>query len=153
MVTDDHLPPRNIFPKPQPNNVDLITVPACSKCNEGSSRDDEEFKLYISLKSGMEKPHCLKLHKSTKRTIQHNSNLKKRLIKDSTNFFFPIHKTESTNKLFYKNLIQNLFCGFQKKSFVGCILSILAVHCLKRQNVIFGSVKCSTIKASRSYLD
>jgi hypothetical protein len=93
MVTDDHVPPRNIFPKPRPNNVNLITVPTCSKCNGGSSRDDEEFKLYISLKSGMEAPHCRKLHESTRRTIQHNSSLKKRLINGSTKFFLPNPKT------------------------------------------------------------
>ncbi len=94
MVTDDHLPPRNIFPKPQPNDVNLITVPACSKCNGGSSRDDEEFKLYISLKSGMEKSHCRKLHDSTKKTIQHNSRLKNQLLENSTNLYLPNPETK-----------------------------------------------------------
>lgn len=37
----DHLPPKNIFPNPRPTN--LITVPACSKCNQGDSKDDEYF--------------------------------------------------------------------------------------------------------------
>ncbi len=93
VVTDDHLPPRNIFPKPQPCDIDLITVPACRSCNGGSSKDDEEFKLFISLKSGMEEPHCKKLHTSTKSTIRHNNRLKKHLVKDSTDFFLPNPET------------------------------------------------------------
>lgn len=38
-VTRDHVPPKGLFSKPRPNN--LITVPACEKCNGGSNLDDE----------------------------------------------------------------------------------------------------------------
>ncbi len=41
-ATRDHVPPRCIFPKPPPNDDDLITVPSCKKC-QGSSKDDEYF--------------------------------------------------------------------------------------------------------------
>jgi len=39
--TSDHVPPRSFFPKPRPN--DLITVPACLKCNQGAGKDEEYF--------------------------------------------------------------------------------------------------------------
>jgi hypothetical protein len=48
-TTRDHIPPKAIFPKPRPT---LITVPACQKCNLGSSRDDENFRNYLSLHVG-----------------------------------------------------------------------------------------------------
>lgn len=44
-VTDDHVPPKTIFAQPRPNN--LITVPACRKCNESFSKDDEYFRLKL----------------------------------------------------------------------------------------------------------
>jgi len=46
-VTDDHAPPRNIFPKPRPS--DLITVPACLNCNASTSKDEEYFRLKLCL--------------------------------------------------------------------------------------------------------
>ena len=39
--TVDHVPPRNIFPSPRPNN--LITVPACDVCNNKYAKDEEYF--------------------------------------------------------------------------------------------------------------
>ena len=44
--TDDHVPPKTIFPKPRPN--DLITVPSCAECNTGDSKDDEYFRLTMA---------------------------------------------------------------------------------------------------------
>jgi hypothetical protein len=44
-ISDDHLPPQNLFPLPRPNN--LITVPSCDKCNSGASKDDEYFRLWL----------------------------------------------------------------------------------------------------------
>lgn len=46
-VTRDHVPPRNVFPPPRPN--DLITVPACFKCNSATSKDDEYFRLKLCM--------------------------------------------------------------------------------------------------------
>jgi hypothetical protein len=40
----DHVPPRNLFPKPRPR---LITVPSCATHNQGSSEDDEYFRLSL----------------------------------------------------------------------------------------------------------
>jgi hypothetical protein len=40
-ITQDHIPPKSFFPKPRPSN--LITVPACKKCNQGFEKDEELF--------------------------------------------------------------------------------------------------------------
>ena len=42
----DHVPPKSLFPKPAPSN--LITVPACSLCNRGFSKDEEYFRTIVS---------------------------------------------------------------------------------------------------------
>jgi hypothetical protein len=42
--TADHVPPRNIFPKPRPR---LITVPSCRACNEGFASNDEYLRLIL----------------------------------------------------------------------------------------------------------
>jgi hypothetical protein len=50
-ITEDHVPPRNLFAKPRPNN--LIKVPSCYKChgeNKQVSQDDEYFRLMLTLR-------------------------------------------------------------------------------------------------------
>ncbi|MFQ6028426.1 MAG: hypothetical protein ACE5Q6_13115 [Dehalococcoidia bacterium] len=46
-MTNDHVPPRNIFPKPRP--INLITVPACDSCNSSTSKDDEYFRMMLCM--------------------------------------------------------------------------------------------------------
>ena len=46
-LTSDHLPPKNLFPKPKPTN--LITVPCCASCNGGFSKLDEQFRVFVSM--------------------------------------------------------------------------------------------------------
>lgn len=41
-TTDDHIPPQTIFGENKPK--DMIEVPACKKCNNGASQDDEYFR-------------------------------------------------------------------------------------------------------------
>jgi len=48
-ITDDHIPPRNLFPTPRPNN--LIAVPSCLSCDHGASLDDEYFRLMVRLRA------------------------------------------------------------------------------------------------------
>src|SRR5664279_4245732 len=38
--TSDHTPPLCLLPKPWPGNVQVMTVPACSKCNGEFSQDE-----------------------------------------------------------------------------------------------------------------
>jgi len=51
-LTRDHVPPKAIFSKPLPSN--LITVPACAKCNNAASNDDEYFRLSLQVRDQME---------------------------------------------------------------------------------------------------
>jgi hypothetical protein len=39
--TNDHVPPKCLFPRPRPS--DLITVPSCLACNQGAGADEEYF--------------------------------------------------------------------------------------------------------------
>ena len=48
-LTKDHIPPKNLFPKPRPNT--LLKIPGCKECNEGTSKDDEYFRLMLSMRS------------------------------------------------------------------------------------------------------
>jgi hypothetical protein len=47
-ITYDHVPPQNIFGSPKPSN--LIKVPSCFKCNNDASKDDEYFRLTLSMR-------------------------------------------------------------------------------------------------------
>ena len=46
-ITREHIPPRGIFPERIRATAQLITVPACATCNEGSSLDDEYFRTAL----------------------------------------------------------------------------------------------------------
>lgn len=51
LITDDHIPPKNLFSKPRPSN--LIKIPSCNKChgqNNQVSKDDEYFRLMVTLR-------------------------------------------------------------------------------------------------------
>ncbi len=43
-TTEDHVPPKNLFPS---NTTGLIKVPACLSCNNDSSKDDEFFRCVL----------------------------------------------------------------------------------------------------------
>lgn len=45
-LTKDHVPPKNLFPKPRPSG--LITVACCHDCNNRFSKHDEYFRLVVS---------------------------------------------------------------------------------------------------------
>lgn len=61
-LTKDHIPPKNLFPKPRPSN--LMTVPCCNDCNGSFSLDDEYIQVMFSIR--------IDVHK--KDTIQKNWN-------------------------------------------------------------------------------
>ena len=44
-LTHDHIPPRNLFPKPRPS--DMLTVPCCEPCRRGWSKDDEYLRVVV----------------------------------------------------------------------------------------------------------
>jgi hypothetical protein len=78
-MTLDHIPPRSIFPRPRPS--DLITVPACGECNGGSSPNDEEFKVGLSLLAGVDSPETRALwDQGAMRTLAHNKRLHREIM-------------------------------------------------------------------------
>ncbi len=50
-LTADHVPPKNLFPSPRPSN--LLTVPACGKCNSSFEKDDEYFRLTLIMREDL----------------------------------------------------------------------------------------------------
>lgn len=77
--TRDHIPPRSIFLPPRPDN--LVTVPACRDCNNGSSKYDERFKMYLAMHVAMHSKKGERLFKTALRTFNHNKKLKKKILK------------------------------------------------------------------------
>lgn len=71
-TTVEHVPPRGFF---KGLSGQFRTVPACGSCNNGSSKDDEELRLYISLQIGKQTEGAKVLwekgaHKSVLRSSQ-----------------------------------------------------------------------------------
>lgn len=94
-TTRDHIPPKSIFPKPRPD--DLITVPACSTCNNGDSDFDERFKVYSNLHVLRNEKNWEELFESTiAPTINHNKRLKKDILAGAKDVML---ETKSGNKL------------------------------------------------------
>lgn len=52
-LTTDHIPPKNLFPKPRPST--LITVKSCKSCNLETSKDDQYFGLVLTMMDGLGK--------------------------------------------------------------------------------------------------
>lgn len=52
--TSDHTPPRCLLPKKLPNNVQAMTIPACSACNGGYSADEMRVAAIVSTVSFMQ---------------------------------------------------------------------------------------------------
>lgn len=68
-ITRDHIPPRNLFQKPRPQN--LITVPCCEDCRGGWSADDEYFRLAVTVNSNAEgNPNAMKNHEVILRSLR-----------------------------------------------------------------------------------
>ena len=89
-VTDDHIPPRSIFPKQNRKDVNLITVPACLCCNNGAKDDDEEFKVFVSMCVGRDGQTRNQLLESVVRTIAKNQRLKRKIIERTAEPFTPL---------------------------------------------------------------
>lgn len=67
-TTDDHVPPRNIFPK---DTLGLITVPACFNCNNDASKDDEFFRNVLVNDDRIEKnPEAEEIVTTNERSLQ-----------------------------------------------------------------------------------
>jgi hypothetical protein len=67
-LTNDHVPPKCLFPPAEREH--LVTVPACQKCNSGFSKDDEYFRLMLSVRIDLpENDATAYIQDSTKRSL------------------------------------------------------------------------------------
>lgn len=72
-TTMDHVPPKALFLPPRPT---LITVPACEACNGGASGAEEEFRVYVSAKNGVDTAASIDFWKNGGfRTVKNNNRL------------------------------------------------------------------------------
>lgn len=81
-TTSDHIPPQGIYPKPRDNDIQFNTVPACSDCNGGTSQEDEEFKVAISLGTSLGRADDGRLVDWVAKTIAHNKKLGKHVLEN-----------------------------------------------------------------------
>lgn len=67
--TDDHVPPKNLFPKPRPSN--LVTVRSCDNCNCGAKKDDEYFRDILVFREDVGETEAgAKLWETVKRSLR-----------------------------------------------------------------------------------
>lgn len=92
-ITNDHVPPKNIFSGPRPN--DLITIPACERCNRDASKDEEYFRLKLCMSQQLgNNVDANKIRETIFRSLNRSeaSGLKSRFLSDS----YPIKLTTSS---------------------------------------------------------
>ena len=73
-VSEDHVPPRNLFPL---NRTNLVTVPACHEHNGKRSGLDEDFRNYVATHIGDDTPDAQELLRRTARGAQRNKKLRR----------------------------------------------------------------------------
>src|ERR1700738_767191 len=73
-VSDDHVPPKNLFPA---NRKNLITVPACDEHNGKRSDLDEEFRNYIATHIGDDTSNARALLEKTFRGVKRNKKIQR----------------------------------------------------------------------------
>jgi hypothetical protein len=80
-TTRDHVPPKAIFHEPYPNN--LITVPACAKCNNEGSKFDAELRVVIGMHTARDSPSGdLFWSKYALRTLARNNRLRTQILEN-----------------------------------------------------------------------
>jgi hypothetical protein len=79
-TTEDHVPPQSLYTPPLPGN--LVTVPACSICNNGASDDDEVFRNELSIMAGSfgESANAAERLKTSLRGIRRNKATLRRMV-------------------------------------------------------------------------
>jgi hypothetical protein len=94
-TTDDHIPPQNLYPKPRDNIINLNTVPACTQCNNGSSKDDEVFKLVIGLDTGAYQNDPQKIIDSIASTVGNNQRIANQIFSTAARVFTSLQEPNS----------------------------------------------------------
>jgi hypothetical protein len=82
-TTKDHIPPKCLYPTPRDNGINLNTVPACNKCNNGSASDDEIFKVIIGIDTGEHQKEPEKVAQSLKKTIDGSKDINTNVLNSS----------------------------------------------------------------------
>jgi len=77
-TTVDHVPPKTFFPRPAPSN--LITLPACHKCNTAYSKDEEYLRNNVVIASNPEQTKG-ELWGRTKRGIRRRPALRADMVR------------------------------------------------------------------------
>jgi hypothetical protein len=67
-LTRDHIPPKSLFAKPLP--PDLITVGCCFECNNDPSKDDEYFRLALSIRYDVDRSQAKDAAESALRSLR-----------------------------------------------------------------------------------
>lgn len=139
-VTDDHVPPKNLF-KGFPDN-ELIKVPSCLSCNNNSSKDDEYFRAFIIPQEDIAShPQAQKLNKIVRKKFDESEKkgLEIRMTSQlyTKDIFTPTGIYLGERNLIYpeysridstlKKIIKGLFFHLMKKPFPSEIFHIAVV--------------------------
>jgi 5-methylcytosine-specific restriction endonuclease McrA len=118
----DHIPPQSLYPKPRKPNLQLHAVPSCEECNNPASRDDEIFKVIISVDTAEERLETTGLQDSLTRTLSHNDRLAKELFEKAKKVYLdrgkgiaePLMKVKMEFEA-YRNVVQRMIRGLYWK--------------------------------------
>jgi hypothetical protein len=86
-VTADHVPPKNLFSTPYPDN--MWTVPACDECNSKKfSKDDEYFMHWLTISDKAKGHHDrdINIHKVIRGLIRQESERYKKSLLSNISF-------------------------------------------------------------------
>ena len=79
-LTKEHLPQKALYPKELRKTIpNLHTVKACESCNNGSSENDEVFKVFIGFMANL---NGNTLFNSVSKTLEKNHKLKRSLLEN-----------------------------------------------------------------------
>lgn len=82
-TTDDHIPPKSLYPPPRDNDINLNTVPACTQCNNGASVDDEIFKVLVGIDTGNHQKDPDRIAESLAKTMAGNGRIANQVLSSS----------------------------------------------------------------------
>ena len=80
-ITKDHVPPKGFFPQPRP--LDMITVPSCVECNEGTQEDEDYFRATFMFSNAGISPVGKKLwDQKLDKMYKINHGLRRKIVQD-----------------------------------------------------------------------
>lgn len=83
-ITSDHIPPKCLFRERK--GLQLITVPACDRCNNSYKKDDEYFRIYVSADiSNNQQGDKLWYEKVMGSTFRRSPKLRKNIVSNISN--------------------------------------------------------------------